>query len=169
MNQVKILFHISGEEWETKSISKIKNAFQDVEVKFDEKAVIGGGAQGFLPEINLLIVVGASFVLGGISNGFLGAIGEDLWISLKKGLKNVRNIQPDHANKSAPKEFKIKESEIITWVQFYNKQIIIHLPKRTDKKIDQALDDLPMAIDLAQKKNPDFGRIFWTGENWESM
>jgi hypothetical protein len=159
-------YYISGPEWNQNTKLKIRKSFKKIGIIYKKEAAIGEGAEGCLPDIHLLTLL-STVILSGISGGFLGAIGEDMWLELKKSIKKLRKVRPEKVSRDVPKEFQVKEANIIWWVQFYDKQILINLPSRKHEKFDEALDSLPFEIDKAQKKNPEFTRIYWTGKRWE--
>lgn len=134
-------------EWE---IPALKKSFSRLNLEVDQKAAIGAGADGNLPEINILIELAAiSF-----ATGFMRAMGADAWHKLKDSIKKAWENKPKKVSNLA---------SFVWWTHFKDKQVIIVFAG-SDEELELALELLPKAFDAASKLDPDFNRFDWAGD-----
>lgn len=79
---------------DSKEKEDIHNFQGSLQVKMDIKAAIGAGASGLLPELNLLLIAGATL----LTAGFLNAVGADGWKLIKKGVVKLATRKPSKKN-----------------------------------------------------------------------
>ncbi len=151
---------------DSKEKEDIHNFQGSLQVKMDIKAAIGAGASGLLPELNLLLIAGATL----LTAGFLNAVGADGWKLIKKGVVKLATRKPSkkELEVSLPPDYKGPiQYELIWWIHFEDTKILILIGLSSPQEVAEAISDLPQAIDLAFQIGGDFSRLIWSGTKWD--
>lgn len=153
--------------WGRRKSATLEECFRPLKVELDQKAAIGAGASGLLPELGLLIVIGGVLK---IAEGFLNSIGEDIWSYIKRGLLRAAKVKPKRQDVSVREHGRSNGyAELIWYLRFSNKEILVTIVFKEDGELKKALDSLPEAIDEVIRSGRDFGRIYWIGSKWSAL
>ncbi len=142
---------------------KIDNQFSPLIIKVDQKAAIGAGASGLLPELGLLLVVATAL---NVATGFLNAVGADAWEIIKKGISKLADRKPDRKDLSVPHYKGPVQYELIWWIYFEDIKILIIIGLSSEEEVVVALNYLPESINSAFKDGTEFSRLMWNGKSW---
>lgn len=162
ISQSELYFWFSSDVWDKKIYEEIHKKFEILGGNKNIKAAIGAGAQGMIPEFYLLLIVSASV----IASGFLNAIGEDVWKHLKRALLDFK-----HRKHKKPEDFEqgsTKGVELVWWIHFWDRKILITLTITTASEAEKSLELLPDAIDDITSVDSGVSRLLWNGYQWDS-
>ena len=170
MKKVNVYIWPDKPAWNKEKADKLVSAFKPLSAKVDKRAAIGAGADGLLPALNILFDFFNTHMGQLLITGFVGAIGGNVWDLLKKGLLKAVKVKPKPQDLSV---YGLKESkgyaELIWYLRFSNKKILITIVIKEGTDFEKALDKLPQAIDEAIKSDKEFGRIYWFDSKWKAL
>lgn len=128
---------------------------------------MGAGAAGLMPELWLLLAVGASAV----ASGFLQALGADVYEKLKNAILKTADIRPKPTAPSLPPDYKGEIYTNLMWrISFQDTSLLIELGLIDEETVEKALSNLPIIIDQVLKTSHDrFIRLIWDGKGWKRL
>lgn len=162
--QSQLYFWYSQDRWTKKDNKEIKEELKNLGFRKDIKAAIGAGAQGMIPELNLLLIISGSI----IASGFLTAIGEDTWKFLKRTLLDFKHRDHEKPKDSEENRFENKGVELIWWIHYGERKMLITLAVTNRSEADKALELLPNEIDKIVSSDSEASRLLWNGNKWNN-
>src|SRR5690606_7701049 len=126
----------------------------------------GRGADGFFPEIQIVMQFGTLAIV----TGFLHAVGQDLYcVYLKSALLKLRKVKPrflyyllrriDSRIQFAP--------DVFIWFEFKNYTVRVDFPPKVDEnEFEEAFLSLPEFIDQILTETERYYIVYWHDKKW---